>query len=183
MRINIDELYEEMITSLANIKNQGNQATMIESSFWTASNYWEKVKKEIDDSFFECEGKEINFFRNIKPRFTSHIQLYTILAEVQMFVPEEPEVQLEFWNDELNRSKRYFEKHQEFVTYYETKCMHMDSVYFKRVGPDWVPPQQPSFYDSDKKFCSSHDHLVRGILAHKMYHEYVVDRLKELGYT
>lgn len=183
MRISIDELYEEMDAAIVCIKNQANKAIIVENCFWTASDYWGKLKNIVDHSFFECEGKEINFFRNIKPKFTSHIQFYTILAEVLMFVPEDPEDQFEFWNDELKRSKRFFEKHQEFVTYYETKCMHMDSVYFKRVNQDWVPMQQPAFYDADKKFCSSHDHLVRGILAHKMHHEYVRERLRELGYN
>ncbi len=183
MRINVDDLYNELNTVLATIREQSNRAIIVENSFWAANNFWNRLKKEIDNSFFECEGKEINFFRNIKPKFTSHIQFYTILAEVLMFVPEEPEDQFEFWNDEIMRSKRFFEKHEEFVTYYETKCIHMDGVYFRRVEQDWVPAHPLAFYDADKRFCSSHDHLVRGILAHKMYFEYVRERLKELGYT
>lgn len=156
---------------------------MVESCFWIASKYWELLKKNIDKSFFEYEGKEINFFRNIKPKFTSQIQFYTMLAEVMLFVPEESDLQLLFWKNEQKRYRRFCERNKEFVEYYESRSFYLDSIYFIRVKPDWVPPQQLASYDSDKKFCSSHDHLVRGLLAHKLYFEYVKEKLSLISKT
>jgi hypothetical protein len=181
MKMQIEQLYKEMMAAITAKSQQANKTDIVESCFWIASKHWELLKKNIDRSFFEYEGKEINFFRNIKPKFTSQIQYYTILAEVLLFVPEEHDEQIIYWKDELKRYNRFCEKNEVFVAYYETKCVHMDSVFFVRVSEEWLPPQAPIIYDADMNFCSSHDHLVRGLLAHKMYYEFVKERLRELG--
>lgn len=177
MKIQHEQLYQEMMAAITAKSQQANKTDMVESSFWIASKYWELLKKSIDITFFENEGSEIDFFRNIKPRFTSQIQYYTILAEVMLFVPEDTEEQIIYWKDELKRYQRFCDKNEEFVAYYETGCVHMDSVYFVRVNPDWIPMYQPATYDADKSFCSSHDHLVRGLLANKMYYDFVKQKL------
>jgi len=105
------------------------------------------------------------------------IQYYTILAEVLLFVPEDTEEQIIYWKDELKRYQRFCERNEKFVVYYETGCVHMDHVYFVKVAPDWTPTQPPTSYDADKNFCSSHDHLVRGLLANKMYYDFVKEKL------
>ncbi|MBS1633989.1 MAG: RteC domain-containing protein [Bacteroidetes bacterium] len=177
MRVQPEQLYAEMMKAIAEKHTQPNKTDIVESCFWIASKYWEMLKKNIDKSFFEYEGKEINFFRNIKPKFTSQIQFYTMLAEVMLFVPEDIELKTIYWREEMKRYRRFCEKHKEFVDYYENKSVYLDSIYFVRVAPDWVPAQQPASYDADKHFCSSHDHLVRGLLANKMYYEYVREEL------
>ncbi|GEM_PF-4536356 len=70
-------------------------------------------------------------------------------------------------------------KHKKFVEYYESGRSDLDTSWFIRVN------ERHSFlnsmtYDADKFFCSSHDHLVRSLLAHKMYNEYAQNKLKEL---
>lgn len=177
MTVQHEQLYQEMMATITAKSQQTNKTDMVESCFWIASKYWDLLKKNIDITFFENKGKEIDFFRNIKPKFTSQVQYYTILAEVLLFVPEDSEEQIIYWKDELKRYQRFCERNEEFVAYYETKCVHMDNVYFVRVALDWVPLQHPASYDADKNFCSSHDHLVRGLLANKMYYDFVKDKL------
>ncbi|HMU44471.1 MAG TPA: RteC domain-containing protein [Ignavibacteriaceae bacterium] len=177
MQSGLEQLYDEMLTAISDKQKQPNKTDLVESCFWIASKYWGMVKKSIDDIFFTSQVNEINFFRNLKPKFTSQIQYYSMIAEVSLFVPENAEIQMEFWRDELKRYRRFCDRNKDFVQYYESKAVYLDSIYFVRVGLDWVPPVQPVTYDADKKFCSSHDHLVRGLLAHQMYHAFVQEKL------
>lgn len=177
MRIDTEKLLDEMLAAISEKLKQPNKTDMVESCFWIASKFWETLKNGIDLSFFEYQGKEINFFRNIKPRFTSQIQYYSMLAEAVLFVPKIAELEFEYWKNEQKRYRRFCDRNKEFVEYYESKSVYLDSIYFVKVSPEWVPPFQPVNYDADKKFCSSHDHLVRGLLAHQMYHAYVQEKL------
>jgi len=97
-----------------------------------------------------------------------------------MFVPDEADRQFVFWRNELKRYKRFYEKHKDFITYYESNATHLDGFYFIKVTKEWKPPQPMPTYDSDTNYCSSHDHLVRGLLANKMYYEYVKEKLAAL---
>lgn len=177
MKIEIEQLYQEMMAAIAAKSRQANKTDMVESCFWIASKHWELLKKNIDNEFFEDEKREIDFFRTIKPKFTSQIQYYTMLAEVLLFVPDGHEEQFTYWKEELKRYWRFCEKNKVFVEYYESNAVYLDSIYYVRVSEEWVPPYQALSYDADINFCSTHDHFVRGLLAHKMYHAFVQDKL------
>jgi hypothetical protein len=176
MKEEIETIYQEMMNAIAECM-KATKIDMIATCFWTACKYWGKLKNITDRNFFENAANEIDFFRNIKPRFTAQIQYFTILEEVLMFLPKTALMQIEYWKEEQKRYWRFCQKHREFVNYYESLSVYLDSVYFVRVSMDWVPAHQPVSYDMDKNFCSSHDHLVRGLLAHKMYNEYVKEKL------
>jgi hypothetical protein len=177
MKSDPGKLYDEMLIAIADKIRQPNKTEMVEGCFWIASKYWETLKKETDTSIFNNEASAINFFKKVKPKFTSQVQYYSMLAEAILFVPEETDIQYEYWKKEQARYLRFCDKHKKFVEYYESGAVYLDSIYFVKVGPDWIPSFQPVNYDADKKFCSSHDHLVRGLLAHRMYNAYVQERL------
>jgi hypothetical protein len=177
MGLEPEQFYDEMLSKIAEKTKQANKSDLVESCFWIASNYWETLKKDIGQSLFESQAKEIIFFRNLKPKFTSQIQYYSMLAEVQLFIPDDVEMKIEYWGNELKRYLRFCDRNKEFVEYYESKSVYLDSIYFVKVSADWIPPFQPMSYDADKNFCSSHDHLVRGLLAHQLYHAFVQEKL------
>ncbi len=180
MAVDPGKLYDEMLSKISDKSIQPNKTDLVESCFWIASKYWETLKKSIDKSFYSDQASEIKFFRTIKPKFTSQVQYYSMLAEAQLFVPEEVGLQVIYWRDELKRYRRFCERFNEFVDYYESNAVYLDNIYFVKVPPDWVPAFQPVTYDADKNFCSTHDHLVRGILAHRMYNAYVHEKLASL---
>lgn len=176
----IDQAYYAMMAAIKAKSDQPNKTDMVESCYWIACKYWELVKTNFDYSIFESEKTEIDFFRNIKPKFTSQIQYFTILAEVLMFVPDEPEKQALFWKEELGKLFRFCERNKQFVEYYESKAVYLDMIYFVKAPADWKQRQPLVFYDADTNFCSTHDHLVRQLLALRMYHDFVRSKLDEL---
>jgi hypothetical protein len=151
-----------------------------ESCFWIASNYWDKLKEIMKDKTFKDDSEEVDFFRNVKPRFTCQIEYFAILCEALQFVPKEPKAALHFWEQESNRFFRFCNKNETFVTYYESGEQCGNSIYFLRENKQTNAAVIMVPYDADEDLCSSHDRVLRSYLAHKMYNEYVRGRIKLL---
>jgi hypothetical protein len=183
MKAQYEQLYEEMIAEISWCRQVPMpEPEIVASCFWVAKNYWEQVKRKIEIKArpFKSEAQEIIFFRNIKPKFTAQIQYFATLSEALLFVPSEKEDQVAYWQKEMERYKWFCDKHKEFVDYYESGSCHLDNIYFIKMSVNMEPVHPLVSYDADREFCSSYDHLVRSLLAHKMYNEYCKKKLAEL---
>lgn len=151
----------------------------VESCFWIANNYWEKLKEMVKSKKFNNDTDEVDFFRNVKPQFTCHIEYYSILYEALQFAPGDEKAALCFWEEEYKRFSRFCSRNETFVSYYENGDKYGDSIYFLRENkqPGSVVTTIP--YDADAELCASHDRVLRSYLAHKKYNEYVKMRLEQ----
>lgn len=150
-----------------------------ESCFLLAVEYWLRVKKNFLHRTKYSDQEEIDFFKMVKPRFTAPIEFYLAVNQGLLFVPPEPPEQMAYWMDEEKRYRRFYERHQSFITYYESNLTDRDADYFlRRNNYLFMSPQERIYEDEDCR--SSHDYLVRGILAHEMYRNYVHEKLKVL---
>ena len=184
MKAQYDQLYEEMIAEISWCQQvQMPETENVASCFWVAKNYWEELKKKIKGRRFKSEVQEINFFKNIKPKFTAQIQYFATLSEALLFVPADKEYQLSYWQKEMERYKWFCDKNKDFVNYYESGSRNLDSNFFTKMNVNAEPLQPLVSFDADKEFCSSHDHLVRSLLAHKMYNEFARKKIEELKVT
>jgi hypothetical protein len=152
----------------------------VESSFWIANNYWDKLKAMMKRHEYKDDCEEVDFFRNVKPRFTCHIEYYAILSEALQFVPKDPKAVILFWKEEYKRFGRFCSKNETFVNFYESGEQYGNYIYFLREHKQSGANITVVPYDADEDLCSSHDRLLRSYLAHKMYNEYVKGRIKSL---
>jgi hypothetical protein len=153
----------------------------IEACFWVASNYWEKLKELLEGREFKDDSDEIEFFRNVKPRFTCYIEYFILLSEALVFVPEDKKCAIAFWEEESRRFNRFCTRNQIFVSYYESGKRSKDNIYFLRKNADDLSfVLSAPVYDVDVAFCSSRDQIVRRYLAYKMFNEYAKKRLDGL---
>jgi hypothetical protein len=163
----------------------------VESCFWIASNYWDKLKAMMKGRNskiveFKDDSEEVDFFRNVKPKFTCHIEYYAILSEALQFVPKDHAsassalAVIHFWKEEYKRFGRFCSKNETFVNYYESGEQYGNSIYFLRENKQSGIPIAMVPYDSDENLCTSHDRVLRSYLAHKMYNDYVKGRIKAL---
>jgi hypothetical protein len=175
-------LYSEMLKDIE--RSQGvalPEEDRVASGFWIAHNYWERLKSLMANSSFKDDAEEIDFFRNVKPQFTSPIEYFTILSEALVCVPRTNLTAFNFWDGESKRYDRYCERNQVFIEYLESGDHTKDCQYFlKRNSGLTFVPKAPVF-DVDPEFCTSHDHLVRGWLAQKRYQEYCLNKLEDLA--
>src|SRR6185503_20075299 len=77
-----------------------------EACFWLTIEYWEKLKKTIQERGFKSEDEEIDFFKNVKPHFTCHIQYFVLLSGSLLFIPATKESISMYWGEESRRYKR-----------------------------------------------------------------------------
>lgn len=169
-------LHQDMLKEMNFQMQQGlPEGKMVESCFWIGIDYWEKLKKMTGG--FRNEIAEINFFRNIKPQFTSYIEYFAILCEALLFTPLEKAEFISYWEEEIKRCTRFYNRHHNFIMYYEGGNHYMDNIYFLRkdIGSEYVP--KAAVYDLDSKFRTTHDPLLRSYLAHKRFEEYVSKKL------
>ena len=152
----------------------------MEDCFWIACQYWNKLKELIRIEPFSGETEEINFFKNIKPKFTCYIEYFVILNEALLFIQENVPDKITHWEQEANRYKRFCDRNRNFIRYFEGRGRDLDSNYFlERNNRQSALPQERIYDDGDCR--SSHDSIVRSFLANKMYNDYVKVKLDELS--
>ena len=146
-----------------------------ENCFWMAHHYCNRIKELASTNGFSSDQEEIDFFRDVKPRFTCFLDFYVILSESLMFVPKEPQPALDFWNEESKRFERFCHKNHLFISYFESGCTHLDDEYFLRrnIRPELLSVSQS---DGNKDYCTNYDMILGNYLAQKKYLEYIVCR-------
>lgn len=169
-----DELYHEMMSALEKAQSIGMPSA--DRSYWIACDYWEQLKNATPAEDLDDEATAVEFFRNTKPKFTSQVQYATMVSEVLLFIPPHSDEKKLYWQGELKRYSRFYEKYSEFIEYYEKGEQQLDAVYFTRVKVDNISEPRMR-YDEDIRYCSGKDHIVRGILAHRMYNAFVSEQL------
>lgn len=151
-----------------------------ECCYRAALNYWLKVKEHFFQRVIYVDTEEIEFFREVKPQFTALIEYYLILNQGLLFIPEKLEDRIAYWEEEAKRYQRFYVRNRTFIEYYESGCNKEDMHYFlARYNNQFMMPQERIYEDSDCR--TSHDHLVRGLIANRMYLDFAQEKLAELN--
>ena len=181
MRNDFQLLYTDMLQDTARCLGlELSDKEKIEDCFWISSNYWDRLKAIVKDRPFRDDREEIEFFREVKPTFTCHIEYYVLLSSSLSFVPTEPAGAIQFWEDEMGRFRRFCDKNNGFVTYYESGDRYQDSLYFLRSGTDVRKAGISPTIDRGEELITIFDPLVRSYLANKMYHDYCRSQIANL---
>ncbi|HEY5408366.1 MAG TPA: RteC domain-containing protein [Ginsengibacter sp.] len=175
-------VYEKMISGIESCWQLPLPETeQVEQAFKIPLACWEDIKKKLAKHIFENTSEEIDFYKNIKPKFTSYIEYLPLIFLALSFLPDSDiNMQRYFWMGEFNKLQKFIEKNIDFVTYYKGGDTRCDRQYFLPSNYDLAEFTVSKIYDTDGMFMTSHDHLVAGLLAHEMYHEYVKNKLERL---
>ncbi|MEI9945864.1 MAG: RteC domain-containing protein [Chitinophagaceae bacterium] len=150
-----------------------------EQCYSIAIDHWQRIKIQFKGRTIQIDEEEIIFFRNVKPAFTAHIEYYLMMNQSLLFVPYNHSSKVEYWQEQEKRLKRFQERHFSFVAYYEQEQYDKDAQYFlSRNNLVTVLSGENVYRDIDCR--SSHDHLVRGLLANRMYNAFAEGKLKEI---
>lgn len=150
----------------------------VEAAFKAAVNSWEVVKKELAHYSFKDKAEEIDFYKNVKPRFTCYMEYLPLVFLGISYRPAADEaIRIFFWREETKKLQKFEEKHIDFVNYYKSGRTDNDWQYFLPENYDLAEYTVSKIYDMDGEFMTSHDHLVASLLGHEMYHEYAKRKL------
>lgn len=153
----------------------------IECCFQICANYWNEVRGRIIHYEFSTSKEEIEFFKMVKPLFTSGIEYYNLLYHAELFEPDfSTEECKKFWQREAHRLKKFAEENASFYNYYKSGCCCDDKIYFTRIDGEQDQLSEVKVYDMESRASSSHDHLVASILALEEYVKYADEKLEEI---
>jgi hypothetical protein len=127
---------------------------------------------------FKSEEREIDFFKNIKPQFTSKFIYYNTIYKIEAKIPHGgDDIVKKYLNKELKKLKKYFDNNLDFYGYHRTGNNYLDFKYFIRGNFDIKLTLDCSYFDSDHNFCTSHDFKVAMIFANDLIQIYLENKL------
>lgn len=176
------QLYQTMVQDLEFCKKKVlDLHKEIECCFAICNNYWSVVKDKVARYEFVNVSDEIEFFKMLKPLFTSQIEYYGLVsfAELTESKITDPVELRRFWMRELLRREKFINKNKAFCDYYKNGNTENDEEYFTRANNDLSNFLEAKAHDLDSKASTSHDYLVATILALEKYSEYVSKKLKQ----
>ncbi len=84
----------------------------------------------------------------------------------------------DYWIFEANRLNRFIERNIEFAEFYKRDCTEYNLQNFLSANYDLGNFMVSKPYDFNNSFIKAHEHFIACFQAHKMYNEYVKEKLK-----
>ena len=142
----------------------------------------DNLKKQFLKNKTISSETEVDFFKNIKPKFASLYIYHNAIFKIETKMPHGGDrITKKYLNKELKKLKRYFDNNLDFYNYHRTGSSFLDFKYFIRGGHD-VKLRLDSFYfEADHSFSTSHDFKVAKILAHDLVQVYIETKILKMG--
>lgn len=137
-----------------------------------------KALKELHEYFklnnFKSESEEIEFFKELKPRFYSRFIYYVRIFNVETNRPVgSDKMQRKYLRKQLHRIQLFFENNLDFYQYYRTGATHFDESYFLRGRHDSHLLPDELALSIDPEFCTAQSYKVSKMLAYDLLRGYL----------
>ncbi len=172
MEILMDEYWESMISKIDHEKHENQiyapkAIKVIEKTI-------DQIKEYIKINDFKNSQDEINFFKNLKPRFCSLLIYYKKIHQIELEKPigsmEEKKNHLLFY---LNSLTRYFKQNISFYQYIKSGKTHLDELYFIRENAKKNILFETFSNDIDYRFCTGFDFRLSVLSAYEKLENYL----------
>nr|WP_320022243.1 RteC domain-containing protein [uncultured Draconibacterium sp.] len=175
LRKQTDALIESIESSNNNVLKKSIEASRV------LAKSFDKLKQFILSYKFRDEMEEINFFKEIKPKFCYRLIYYRKLYNIEMNRPAGANKQKEYLSEELNEINKYNIKRLDFIRYYRSGASHLDSLYFLRGKMDTEQYLETFYFELDPKFSTNCDFKVAKILSNDMLSAYLMQEIELLN--
>ena len=172
LRKETDDAIDRIESSDCNILKKSLDASHV------LADAFDRLKKFILTYKFQSEEDEINFFKEIKPKFCYRFIYYRKLYNIEMNRPVAAVCkQKEYLYEEMETIHKYTNKRLDFVRYYRSGSTHLDSLYFLRGRMDTEQYLETFYYELDPNFSTNCDFKVAKILANDMLQAYLMQEI------
>lgn len=139
-----------------------------------------KLRVYITENPFKDEKEEIDFFKNIKPKFYCLRIYYLEWYNIMTSIPAGDAATLKtFYSDELKAVQRFFRRTAFHHQYYRLGATELDSLYFVR-GIEVQSVLIPEVPELDPEFSTSQDYLFSKIKAYELLQEFILKEIDRL---
>ena len=133
-----------------------------------------RLKKFVSGYDFVDAADEINFFKNIKPKFSSKLIFYQKAYEILLYLPIAPASDIKnYYLKELQKIGTYYNDNKELLRYYRSNSTLYDEIYFLRKKPDSWLLLSLDDYETDLDFTTFYDHKISKIIAFDSLAEFI----------
>ena len=141
--------------------------------------YLDEVRKIIVQVKFDDNGKEIEFFKQLKPLFSSLLIYYSEVYHIELRKPQGSKAQIEdFFMEEYDRINLFFGLHNDFYKYYKSQSTDHDEIYFLRGN---IKSSIALHYaEIDYEFSTGYDLLIARFRANDMLSDYITRSMERL---
>ena len=137
-----------------------------------------ELKKAATKTNFKSKSEEIQFFKEVKPLFTSKLIYFNLVYRIEMKKPNGGnKILKKYYNNELLKLKAFFDNELEFYQYFRSGSTYLDYKYFLRGEFDIKLALDSYYFESDMSFATSHDFKVATILANDLIELYIENQL------
>ncbi|MEZ7507212.1 RteC domain-containing protein [Flavobacterium sp. Arc2] len=131
--------------------------------------------------------EEIEFFRDIKPKFAAKLIYYSEIYTIETNKPLGSHKTIaKYYNAELLKLKVFFKQNQEFYRYCRTANNCLDNKYYIRKKHDLKLMMDSVYFEIDHRFATSHDYKMARIIANdeiKNFLEVQIEKLERKPIT
>jgi hypothetical protein len=177
-----NELFDELKHELSIITERaGNIIETSRESSTITLKYINRLKKYINNYQFQDIAEEINFFKNIKPKFLAKLIYFQKVYKIQFHLPlGYAEMVKNHYLKELEKINDFFKVNSELYSYYRSGATSLDEIYFTRKELDsWILLNSED-YETDFLFTTIYDQKLAKILAFKLVSEFLKSEIKKL---
>ena len=133
---NYNQQYEDLEDKLRMIDlEEDNLLKKSELSFQMVLIAINQLRDALTKSHVDSQASEILFFKEIKPKFVSKLIYHLSVFNIETNKPNGGiKVRRKYYQNELDKLKRYFDDNLEFYRYYRTHSNYLDHKYFIRAN-------------------------------------------------
>lgn len=159
---------EQLNSSEPDINNKAIKAAKLIKK--TLANFRTKIRKEG----FRSTEDEIHFFKYVKPKISSYLIFYSVLAEIETSKITLNDDELKLFIDKKERMFRHIMRENiDFVQYYKAGLCHLDKIYFVREANLLSMSKNSAHQLTDPEFNVSHDLVAANILAFDLFKKHL----------
>ena len=140
-----------------------------------------QLREWVQNQCFENKHQEIEFFKEIKPIFSSKLIYFNEMFRIETEKPVgNYKAVLKYYTNEEKRINDFYKTNIDFYKYYRSQNTSNDKLYFTRRKHDIKMGIDSYFFQSDFDFNTTHDFLVARILANGLLQQYLNKKRKTL---
>lgn len=154
----------------------------LERSVRLCLKYLQKLKDFCKAHDPGTPAEEINFFKQVKPRFKAQLIFYQSLLNIESRKPlGNGTAVAKYYTGEIRVLKHFFESNLSFYQYVRTQACHLDEYYFLRGTYDIHLDPDQCMIDFDPAFSTSHDHKLAQVIAHELLQHHLEEAIQKTG--
>ncbi len=185
MRTNMLRLYEKLEDRIKQIREESYPLLKETSQcINVCQEILEELKKLVEKNPLKDNKEEIEFFKEIKPKFYSQFIYYVKIFHIEINRPAASDkVQISYLESHLMRIKHFFDNNLDFYQYYRSGATHFDEVYFIRGQQDIRLLPDDLTLSIDHHFSTIQSYKVSKLFAYELLRIYLNTAISSVQFT